>query len=284
MENKENEPKKDEQKSDIPKTRPLADNEARPGYKHLNIHTQKKTPDPVNEALQNSEESKLKKKHGLRTFIIVVLALIVAVVIAIAATGLYIIPGVSSVFGADKPKDLGVYPSEQALTSLESKISMQIKSERRSYDNVSDIFIGSAAFEEKTTDEEITSFLDRFQGSNSPFSDTQVKFIEGGMEISSMVDYKIKAPAYAKVMVSRSSENSIDLTLTEGRIGFFSVPEKYLSQAEEYFEDKINSTMAEISGFSMKTLEYHDGYSNFNGTFPEIVYSNDKGWSALLID
>lgn len=227
---------------------------------------------------------KKKKMNGWLKLLIILIVIVIVLAIAASATGVYAVPGVSSVFGMNKPKDLGIKASPEALASLEKKIPMEIKSEQKSYGDLSQVFVGTLPYKGKTTDEEITSFLQRFEGNNPIFSGTQVKFIEGGMELSSMVNYQINAPAYAKVMVTRTGTQSIALDVVEGKLGIFNVPEEYLQQVEDWAEDQINTKMNEIEGFSMTSLEYHDGISDFNGSFPKTVYSNARGWSGLLLE
>ncbi len=52
--------------------------------------------------------------------------------------------------------------------------------------------------------------------------------------------------------------------------------------AEDWFEDKANNIMSSVPGYSMKTVEYHDGYAVFQGTWPENVQPADTGWTGLL--
>lgn len=235
---------------------------------------------------QQKPDANLKKKkiNGWFKLLIIVIVIVIVLAIAASATGVYAVPGVSSIFGMNKPKDLGIKASPEALASLEKKIPMEIKSEQKSYGNLSEVFVGTLPYKGQTTDEEITSFLQRFEGDNPIFSGTQVKFIEGGMELSSMVNYQVNAPAYAKVMVTRTGTQSISLDVVEGKLGIFNVPEEYLQQVEDWAEEQINTKMNEIEGFSMTSLEYHEGISDFNGSFPKTVYSNAKGWSGLLIE
>jgi len=102
--------------------------------------------------------------------------------------------------------------------------------------------------------------------------------IEGGLEISAVSNKYIKAPAYVKVMINRISNKSLNLEIQRGKIGIFNVPEKYLEQAEDFFEDLVNNRISEVPGFSMETLEYHNGYSTFKGTFPAKVEPSPGKW------
>jgi len=229
-------------------------------------------------------EPKPKKHHRLRNFLIVLIVIIVVLVLAIGYTGIYKIPVVSSVMGADKPKNLGIKTSPEALASIEQKIPMKLADEYVNYSsgNASQIFTGSIPVDTQTSSEEITSWLQRFQGSDPIFSNTQVKKFEGGLEISTMLTKYLKTPIYVKVMVNRTSVKSISLDITKASLGRIPVPEKYLKQANDWFEEKINHIMAVVPGFSMDKYEIHDGYSVFKGTFPAQTKKSTEGFSALL--
>lgn len=224
-----------------------------------------------------------KKHHPFRTLLITLLVIIIVLVVGVSATGIYAVPGVSAIFGFNRPKDLGIKTSQEALNSLKQKIPLTISGPAVDYAQSGDkIFSGEMPVDAQRSSEEITSWIDRFKGTNPPVKDVQVKFIEGGMEISGMVTQYVKAPVYVKVGVTQTSSNSVALDIQKAKLGLFTVPDKYLQQAEGWFEDAINERMADIPGYSIETLEYHDGYSYFKGTYPQNVAPNPKGWSALL--
>ncbi|MFC1687133.1 hypothetical protein ACFL0L_00955 [Patescibacteria group bacterium] len=223
-----------------------------------------------------------KKKHPFRTFLIVLVIIIVVLILGLAATGLYNVPGISAAFGFNEPKDLGVETSTQALASLKEKIPMTITGEKTDFSSGTDIFSGEIAVDTTITAEEASSWLQRHQRPDPIISQLTIRQMEGGMEISGMVNQYIKAPVYAKVMINLVDTNTIDLNIQEGKLGMFSVPDRYLVEAEELLEDKVNSLINNIPGFSIETYELHDGYSNFKGTFPENVKPSPLGWSDLL--
>jgi len=232
---------------------------------------------------QSPKEAKKKKRHiGLWIFLIVCILIILGVVVAFGATGAYNLPVVSALMGTSKPKNLGVKSSPEALASLEKKMPVTIKKDFADYSTPDKAFVGKVSINAQRTSEEITSFLNRFAGSNATFTDTQVRFNEGGFEVSTMAHYPIDIPAYADVQVTRTSPKSVDIVVRKGKVGMINVPEKYLRQAEEWFEERVNARMQEIDGYSIEKLEYHDGYSLFVGTYPKTIYSNDRGWSGLF--
>lgn len=229
------------------------------------------------------QEQKPKKSNFFRNCLIIIVVILLVLIVGVAVTGLYEIPVISSLVGANKPKDLGIKTSPEALASIKEKVTMKISSEPIDYTKSGDqIFSGEVPVDTQITSEELTSWLNRFQGSNSAVTNVQVKKIEGGIEMSAMLDKYVKAPIYAKVMVNRVSEKSIDIDFQKAKVGFFSMPDNYLQQAEDFFEKKANERIADTPGFSIEQLEYHDGYSIFKGTFPANAKPSVSGWTGLF--
>ncbi len=222
-----------------------------------------------------------KKRH---TWYWWVLGVIVLLILAIAWTGLYNIPVASAIMGANKPKDLGVQVSEAAYAAIQQKVPLEISGEKVDYStSPTEIFSGSVPVDTQNTSEEITSWLNKMQGTNPAVTDVQVRMIEGGVEISGMIRQYVKSPMYAKVMINRTSEKSVSLDITSAKLGRFSVPEKYVQQFEDWVVKKVNSRMATIPGFSLTQLEYHDGYDIWKGTVPAQVKPAKNGYADLLL-
>ncbi|MFA6553184.1 MAG: hypothetical protein WCT27_02050 [Patescibacteria group bacterium] len=225
-----------------------------------------------------------KKRHFFRNLFITLLVIIVIVAIGVSATGVYAVPGISGIFGMNKPKDLGVTYSAADLTTLGQKIPLTISKDRVSYGgDPATIFTGTVPVDTQNTSAEITAFLNRFSVAGGPISDTQVRMIEGGVEVSGMLNMYVKAPAYAKVMITRTSEKSVAIDIQSAKIGAISVPANYLKQANDWANKKVNERMASTPGFSMTQLEYHDGYDIFKGSVPKDVKSAAGGWTDLIL-
>ncbi|MFZ6036284.1 MAG: hypothetical protein ACOYUK_04025 [Patescibacteria group bacterium] len=229
-----------------------------------------------------SSIAKPKKRRGWLITLIVFAVIVLGIALGISATGLYTIPVLSSIFKTDQPIDLGVSNDPKHLETLYAQVPLQISGTRT--DSVANMFDGEIAVDMRGTSEEITAWLKRFEGDNPVFSDVQVNMIEGGMEVSGMVNEYIQAPGYVKASVTATSPKSIDLIIHDAKVGRIAVPDQYLDDIERFFEDQINTRMASIEGFSIETLEYHSGYGDFVGTLPATARSHDRGWSALLVE
>jgi hypothetical protein len=236
---------------------------------------------PVN---SESESVKAKKSHLKPIFVSVIIIFFVVAVplFLLGATGLFKIPVVSTMFGTAKAKDLGIESSEAALVSLQNKVSTRLVG------NASDFcvlcqrnFEGEVKLNTRMTSEEITSFLNKYFKNDEILSGLQVKMVEGGLEISSQLNKPVKIPVYVKVSVESAGSKSITLKIKEARVGLFPVPKGYQEKFQDWAEKTINKRMTEVNGFSMEKLEYHEGYGDFIGTFPESVTPGEGRWLKI---
>ncbi|PIY95497.1 MAG: hypothetical protein COY66_06555 [Candidatus Kerfeldbacteria bacterium CG_4_10_14_0_8_um_filter_42_10] len=225
---------------------------------------------PASVPLKEKKEKK-KKRRWIKWLII--LAIIIGLPVAvIGATGVYNIPVVSQIFGTNKPIDLGIKASPEALASALAGNPVTIKGDPAEYSGVRNKkYSGKVDVDVTYTSEEVTSFLQHFLQNAPHIRDLQVKYIEGGLELSTFVKTYIKAPVYAKVYVTRTSNKSVDINLEKVKVGRIPVPERYYSQIEEIAEKAVNNQMNEIEAFTIDTLEFHDGYAVRKGTLPKTV-------------
>jgi hypothetical protein len=224
------------------------------------------------------------KTRKWRKGLIWTIAIVLVLLIGISATGLINIPGLSSILNTNKPKDLGIKASPEALASLEQKMPVEIIGGPEGLCLAcGQTYEGQISVTARRTSEEITSFLKLFPREDGDIlKNTQVRFIEGGLEISTKLNKYTSAPIYVKVMVNRTGSKTVSLDIIKGQIGVFSVPDKYIKQANDFFTKLANNHLAEISGFSMDKLEYHNGYSDFSGTYPQIVKPTTGKWTDVF--
>ncbi len=230
------------------------------------------------------QEAKPKKGRRWKIQFTVWGLVIILVLIGLAGTGLVPIPGLSSVLGASRPRDLGVVASQEALESLQKKIPVSISGSAEEFCLAClDTYEGSIEVSATRTSEEITSFLQLFpRQSDDILKHTQVRFIEGGMEISTKLKKYVSAPVYAKVLVARTGDQSVSIQVVQGKIGMFSVPKKYREQASTYFTDVVNSHLKQITGYRIDRLEYHDNTSFFSGSYPAQVRPGVGKWTEVF--
>ncbi|MFH1598022.1 MAG: hypothetical protein ABIB97_03040 [Patescibacteria group bacterium] len=213
-----------------------------------------------------------KKGHLLRNCFIIVLIVFILLILAIVSLFFFKVPVISSIVGLNSQKDLGIEATEEAKDSAQQKVPWQFTAEMSEYTLTGNrTFSGKMDLDVELTSEEVTSYLGLMGFPDEVIENVQVKMVEGGMEISSQIKEPVNLPVYFKVDIDKESAKSVSLDIQKAKVGWFSVPQKYIDQAEEFFQDTVNGRLTEVEAVSIETLEYHDGYSVFKGTVPEKV-------------
>jgi hypothetical protein len=225
------------------------------------------------EAPKPEEQKPKKKSHKLLwTLIILIFILVVLPLGALGYTGIYNIPVVSAIFGTNKPIDLGVHPTEADLQSAEADNPMTIVAEPGTfYWTQGKEYSGKVAIDDTHSSAEMTAFIEKYHGDGRHVKDIQVKFREGGMEISAFVTPYINAPVYVDVDVTRTSDNSVAINLVKAKIGRLSVPERYYEEVSAKAQEIINKEIAKVPGLNIEKLEYHADEAYLKGTLPKMV-------------
>lgn len=134
--------------------------------------------------------------------VIVLFILLSPVLLIIFGLGLLgVIPGLSAVLGANKPKDLGIKYTQADVESVHAKSQIKYESLPEPSNLSESIkYTGSREVKAEFTSEEITASLNTQTWKNWPYSNIQVKFnADGSGEMSGNFD-KNKLPGYAAPM------------------------------------------------------------------------------------
>jgi len=181
--------------------------------------------------------------------------------------------------GTSKPKDLGVHPTAADWTAVQSKTPLLVSGDASTFSVFGEkTYTGTVPVDNQLTSAELTAWVQHYTANDGDISDVQVKFHEGGMEISAFAQRYINSPIYVDVDVVRTGPNSATLNVTKGKIGMLSVPDTYLTMFNDYAQKVLNEHLAAIPGFSIAALEYHDGYRVFKGTYPQTVTASTGTW------
>lgn len=220
----------------------------------------------------------VKTKHRRWPWITLIVIAVLALLV-VGMTGIGHIPGVSNMFGASKPKDLGVHPTAADWTSVDEKTPLKVTGEP----NVFSVFgekkySGTQPVDNQLTSAELTAWVQHYTTTDGDIRDVQVKFREGGMEISAFAKRYLNAPIYVDVDVTQTGANSVAIDIKKGKVGAFTVPMKYVKTFNDYVQDVLNDHLVDIPGFTMNNLEYHDGYRVFKGTYPATVEATIGKW------
>jgi len=209
-----------------------------------------------------------------------------------------LVPGVSALFGSNKPRDLGVSPSAEALSSGNQKTGVALAALPADTSMEQSLqYVGSHEVEMTLTSAEITSMANNSKWAYSPISAVQVRINpDGSAEASGLIDFNA-AVNYAKALGVSSSDidkalskypvprtkfpfylkgtghvanNQISLDLTSVELARIPVPVGIVKEltpgATSFVESKY---LGEGKAVSIDTLENRSGQVYFKGTVPD---------------
>jgi hypothetical protein len=225
----------------------------------------------------------------------------VLIIIIVLVGGYFgLVPGVSSIFGSDKPKDLGVTYTEEDRLSGRAKAGWEVtelSSDLPPEDSYS--FTGQNAVDTSFNERELTAWAND-PWTYFPLSDCQVRVnddntveFSGKLNIGKLKDW-IDAmgvadqyseliddylrwfmwgnpPFYVKFSGSVANGQVISPQIYSAQVGRFSVPQGLIDDNINELVDYIEWQANNINGFSVTTAEIVDGQVNFVGTMPAVV-------------
>lgn len=236
---------------------------------------------------------------------LLVALIVIAVVVVLALGFLGVVPGVSRILGADKPRDLGVTYTEADFNSFMAKNHVKrVVLDSAPTAQASWVLQGSQTVTTTFTDKEITARLAKAEGwVLDPFTDVQVKIAQDGVvEASGIVHvdrlrayatatgvsqdeidtiakgvdkYRIPKglfPVYAKGTLS-ITDNNLDINLSGLMIGKIPVAEVLYRGAKSSFESFVHErlTSGGYGNLSVKALSFANGKMSFSGTLPKVI-------------
>lgn len=213
----------------------------------------------------------IRKRRWPWILVILLLIFVVAPLVLLGWSGLWNVPVVSAVFGTNKPMDLGVHPTAADLTKAQADNPMTFVDAPGTWSGMSvKKYSGTVAIDDQNTSAEVTAFIANLHRGTYA-RDIQIKYNEGGLEVSAFVLPYIKAPVYANVGVTRTSPTSVAITVRSAKVGRLTVPASYYDDIDREASTWINERLSEIPGLSLDVVEYHDGVANFKGTLPKSI-------------
>ena len=236
---------------------------------------------------------------------LLVVLIVIAVVVVLALGFLGVVPGVSSILGADKPRDLGVRYTEADFTSFMAKNHVKrVVLDTASTPQASWVLQGSQKITAAFTDTEITARLAKAEGwALDPFTDVQVKIAPDGVLEASGIVHVDRLRAYAqatgvsqgdidaiakgveKYRISQGSfpvyargtlsitDNNLDIDVSALTIGKIPVAAALYRGAKSSFQSFVHErlTSGGYGSLSVKSLTFTGGKMNFVGTLPTVI-------------
>lgn len=251
----------------------------------------------------NNIEKTKNKKHRIWPWLVG--AGLIIIVTPILVLGFFgFMPGISSLMGTNKPKNLGVSYTAADYASYQQKTGAQFLDSATAPQSTTDpgskeIFTNPKQMDVNLTQEEITAMLNSTGWALMPIKNAQVRLGNNTVEISGNLDASAissfaksiggagysqsdidtatswakllgNPPIYIKANASITN-NVLDLSVTEAKVGFLSIPASVtgdLLKAGSY-NIKNNSAMYDVQHASAT-----DGQLHFVGTAPTTIYIN----------
>ncbi len=227
-----------------------------------------------------------------------------AVVAVLIGGYLGFVPGVSRVFGSNKPRDLGVELS--VPNAYEGAAALGVPSTPTALQAIVDDPASSRLFDAEMTSDQASSMLLIGQDGipNWPLSLVQIRFAgDGTAEASGIIDSSEAVPFMLSAGVSQANadrvasaiklagsmpfyvsgscaveNNSVSLSLSQVQIGRLNVPGSWY-QGNESKGTPYITNLLETNGFVVESLTIADGNVALNGTRPLSSY---EPWLKLV--
>lgn len=248
------------------------------------------------------ERPKQKKHHPWRTFGVVVA--IIAVIFVVLAGWFGVVPGLSSILGANRARDLGVRYSAADLESYTQKTGIQFADYATAPQNPNKpgkkmIFDNPRTVDGLTmTQEELTAAVNSLNWRTMPLDNVQIRAGDGTVEVSGNLRAKNivgfinfiggvgygqgdvdKAANWAMRFVDGASvyvnasvgaeNDQLSFTLHEAKVGRFTMPS---SVAENVLRTGLTNAITNADNYEIKSASFSSGQMNFSGTYPTTVY------------
>lgn len=236
-------------------------------------------------------------KKVLKIVLLVILGLVAGVVLVLGYLGF--VPGLSSVFGSDKPRDLGVANDPAVLAQVLSDTKVQLAELQPGLEGSAGVaFEGQVAIKQGFDSKELTAVMNSCKWRYCMMSDSQVRVnADGSVEVAGLVHFdrvsgyasrfsmpvdrlnealsSLKlAPATMPIYVKgrpAATNDAVSLNIERIELGRLPAPQDQVDKYAGEIDGFVESQLAQVPGFSMKSVSVADGNLNFDGTHPAKV-------------
>ncbi len=238
----------------------------------------------------------------LKKILFVLLIAVVSVgVVGVLVLGYFgFVPGLSKVFGSDKPRDLGVEHDSALMAGLMTDYKVTYVDQASGLESEGGVkFEGSVPVKGAFDSREMTAMMNHHcEWKYCMLTDAQVRAnADGTVEVSGMVrfdrldgyasrfdvpkdrlDQALDAlklapaamPIYVKGRPSGANEG-VSLNIEKIELGRLPAPQAEVEKYAGEIDNFVESQLAQVPGFSMKSATFVGGELNFEGTHPQTV-------------
>jgi hypothetical protein len=213
-----------------------------------------------------------------KVLLAIFLLLLLSVVVLVAMTGL--VPGLSSVVGADHPRDLGVTATAEDYDRVVEEVSFLLKRPPAAADSPK---AGPQPIDREFTEGELTALLAHQATGSSPIRDPQVRIHADGMVEIALSITKTALPAevvkflpratpevlpmYVKGRLDLAGQSKVDLQIERLEVGRIPLPLSVLgADAQAELTNVINGELQQ-PGLVLEDLIFREGAVRVKGTY-----------------
>lgn len=211
----------------------------------------------------------------MRKLLVVIVVLLVLGVLAASCTGVVHVPVLSSALGMDKAPSLGEQPADPAsLAALQAQLGVTTPSPEENYTLASQhTFSGSVPLDE-TVSEATLMALPEVSQSAPGISDVHIRFHDGYVETSAMVDlapwgYPFSGPVDATWRLEVTGPQAATVHIDSLKFGAFGVPGFIQTQAEDAINAYLATRLAQVTGLDMQKVAFVEGGIDYAGSIPQ---------------
>ncbi len=233
-------------------------------------------------------------KKALKIVALVLLGLVVGVVLVLGYLGF--VPGLSSLFGSDKPRDLGVENDPVVLAQVLSETKVQMAELEPGLEGQAGVaFEGQVDIKQGFDSKELTAVMNNCKWRYCMMSDSQVRVnADGSVEVAGLVHFDRVSgyasrfsmpvdrlnqaldalklapstmPIYVKGRPS-ATDDQVGLNIEKIELGRLPAPQDQVDTYAGEIDNFVESQLAQVPGFSMKSVKVAGGELNFDGTHP----------------
>lgn len=221
----------------------------------------------------------MKRFKVWKVLLTIFLLLLLSVVVLVAMTGL--VPGLSSVVGADRPRDLGVTATAEDYDRVVEEVSFLLQRAPAAADSPK--AAGPQTIDREFTEAELTALLAHEATGDSPMRDPQVRLhADGTVEIALSISKTalppelIKflprvtpevLPLYVKGRLDVVGQSEVKLQMERLEVGRIPLPLSVLgADAQTELTNVINDELRQ-PGLVLEDLIFREGAVRVKGTY-----------------
>ena len=219
----------------------------------------------------------------LRRVLVVIVGIVAVAAVAVSWAGVAQVPVLSSAFGMDHARDLGMPSDRAAFESFCDQYGITRPSPAENYTLSSKHHWSGSVKVDGVISEAALGSLREFTTPNAHFNQIQFRIHKGVVEMAAFVNvpgYPVSGPVYGKFSINRTSPKTVSIDISQLDFGRVGVPGNVVDQATTAIDTYVNKTIVE-AGITIDALDLREGGIYFKGTWPKTITADPPNTNAI---